>query len=555
MTEPGGPTLRRRAALLLVFFLSGATGLIYEIAWMRRLTHVFGSTTLAVSTVLAAFMGGLALGSYVFGHRADRRPDEGLRLYGYFEIGIGVLGLAVPTFFQIIAALYLALAPSFEASPGAFALIQFLLVMFVLGPPTVLMGATLPLLSRFLIRRREEVGGKVGALYAANTIGAAAGAYSATYFLLPGIGVWRTEIVAVAINLAIGLTALKMQKGWRGRDLPGREGEEEAESESRVPGPQTPVSSPESGVPSPESDKRRGRARRARRLAEREAAATTASSPESRVPSPAASTRVFLIAIALSGFAAMVYEVAWSRILAMILGSSIYAFGMMLLVFLIGLSLGSALFARVYRRAGAAPLFLGVLASNAVAGLASMALIPHLPGLFLRLFPVVQDSFALLQLLQFLVACLLLLPPALFFGMAFPAAIAATTSSEGAVGRAVGRVNASNTAGTVLGAFLGGFLLIPRFGLRAALMTALTASALAALLVVWKGTSGMRGWPRVASAAGAVGLLLLALTPPWPKEILASGAGFFAAQYDSAQQFLDGVKQMKLLFYKDGINT
>src|SRR5262245_36908152 len=119
MTEPGGPTLRRRAALLLVFFLSGATGLIYEIAWMRRLTHVFGSTTLAVSTVLAAFMGGLALGSYIFGHRADRRPDEGLRLYAYFEIWIGLLGLAVPALFRIIAALYLAMAPSFEAHPGA----------------------------------------------------------------------------------------------------------------------------------------------------------------------------------------------------------------------------------------------------------------------------------------------------------------------------------------------------------------------------------------------------------------------------------------------------
>jgi spermidine synthase len=544
MTSSSGISLRRRGLLLLVFVLSGATGLVYEIAWMRRLTHVFGSTTLAVSTVLAAFMGGLALGSFLFGHRADRRPDQGLRLYGYFEIGIGLFAVAVPLFFRGIEAVYLALAPAFEKLPALFLIVQLLLAILVLGPPTILMGGTLPLLSRFLVRRREEIGGLVGALYAANTIGAAAGAYAATYFLLPGIGVWRSEIVAAVVNVAIGVAALAMQKTWTATAAP------EGVSPDQAPEP-TPEERDLEEIP-PE-EKRRGRARRARRMAERAAAATV-------VPTPSAAAEVssigpLLAGIALSGFAAMVYEVAWSRILAMILGSSVYAFGMMLLVFLVGLSLGSALFTRLARRVGAVPLFLGVLASNAVAGLVSMALIPSLPGLFLRLFPAVQGSFVLLQLLQFFVASVLLLPPALFFGMAFPAAIAATTASEGGVGRGVGRVNAANTAGTVLGAFLGGFVLIPRLGLRATLMTALTASAVATLVVLWKGTAGVQGWRRPASLAAGVLLVVLALTPAWPREVLASGAGFFAKQYESPQQFFDGVRQMKLLFYKDGINT
>lgn len=491
----------RRAALLFVFLFSGATGLLYEIAWMRRLTHVFGSTTLAVSTVLAAFMGGLALGSWLLGHRADKRPDEGLRLYGWFEIGIGVLALIVPSLFRFVAMIYLALAPSFQESPHAFFVVQFLLVSLVLAAPTTLMGGTLPLLSRFLVRTADEVGGRVGTLYAMNTVGAAGGAALATYLLLPGIGTWRTEVLAALINIAVGFVALRLQKNWR------------------IPAEPTPAEPPRPGEAS-------------------------------------GKVGVLLLGIALSGFAAMVYEVAWSRILAMVLGSSVYAFGMMVLVFLIGLSLGSAVFARLSRRRSRpVPLFAAILAANVVAGLAAIALVPHLPGLFLRLFPMAKDSFFLLQILQFVVAAALLLPSALFFGMAFPAAISATTASARAVGRMVGRVNASNTAGTVAGAFLGGFVLIPRFGLRATLMAALAATAAAALTVLWLAGSGSRGWRRPASVAVGVALLGLALVPPWPREALASGAGYFAKQYASAQQFLDAARDMELLFYKDGINT
>ena len=493
----------RRLALFLVFLFSGATGLLYEIAWMRRLTHVFGSTTLAVSTVLAAFMGGLALGSWMLGHRADRRPEDGLRLYGWFEIGIGALALIVPSLFQIAEALYLALAPSLQDSPHVFFALQFLLVAMVLVAPTTLMGGTLPLLSRFLVRTAEEVGGRVGVLYAMNTLGAAGGAALATYFLLPGIGVWRTEVLAAFINIGIGVWALSLQKRWRIAPLP--------KGEASQPGPPG---------------------------------------------APPANTAVLLLGIALSGFAAMVYEVAWSRILAMVLGSSVYAFGMMVLVFLIGLSLGSALFARLSPKPDrAVPLFAAILAANAVAGLAAMALIPRLPAVFIRLFPVARDSFFLLQGLQFFVAALLLLPSALFFGMAFPAAISATTASVNAVGRGVGRVNASNTLGTVAGAFLGGFVLIPRLGLRATLMTALTATAIAALLVLWRAGAGARGWRRPASVAVGVALLGLAVVPPWPREVFASGAGYFAQNYASAQEFLDSAREMELLFYKDGINT
>jgi spermidine synthase len=175
----------RRALLLVVFTLSGASGLIYEVLWTRRLTHIFGSTTLAVSTVLAAFMGGLALGSVLLGAWADRNRERALRGYGLLEIAIAVLGLAIPLLLKAVQTIYLAVAPALENAPMAFFLVQFVLVGAVLALPCALMGGTLPMLARWMVGREEEIGGRVGALYAANTLGAFAGTAAATYGLLP----------------------------------------------------------------------------------------------------------------------------------------------------------------------------------------------------------------------------------------------------------------------------------------------------------------------------------------------------------------------------------
>jgi spermidine synthase len=517
-----------RRLLLFVFFLSGASGLIYEIAWMRRLTHVFGSTTLAVSTVLAAFMGGLALGSIWIGRLADRRAERALVLYARLEALIALLALLVPLLLRAASAIYLALYPALEGSPQVFFLVQFLLVALVLVPPTALMGGTLPLLARFSIARVDEVGGRVGTLYAANTIGAAAGAAMAAYALLPGLGVFRSEVFAACLNLAAAAMAWGLAR-------------KSARTEThRVLAPTgEPADAEGAGA---QQDLKAARPPRSTGLRPKIA--------------------VLLLATALSGFAAMVYEVAWSRILAMVLGSSVYAFGMMVLVFLVGISLGSRAFVRMRKRPGrAAAILAAVLTGNTVAGLFAIALVPRLPLLFLIGFPVARTSFLLVQVLQFLVASVLLLPSAFFFGMAFPAAVAATAESVEDVGWTVGRVNAANTGGTVIGAFCGGFALIPHFGLRATLMTAATATAVAALAVLWLAGAasriavGGKGWRRSLSLLGGAALVVAALLPQWPREVLAGGAGFYAASYATPQDFLASAKKMEILFYKDGINT
>ena len=495
----------KRLVLLFVFMLSGAAGLIYEVLWTRRLTLIFGSTTLAVSTVLAAYMGGLALGAFLLGRWADRNRPKALRTYGWLELAIAVMGLAVPFLLRGVAAVYLALAPALESFPTGFFVIQFLLVGAVLAVPCALMGGTLPLLARWLVGREEEIGGRVAGLYAANTLGAGLGTAAATYVLLPNVGVRAGELWAVLLNLTAGLAGLCLARLARPVAAPPTETEAGARAEES-------------------SD------------------AGEASASPGRL-------RAIWIATGLSGFAAMVDEVTWARLVGMVFGSSVYAFGLVLLLFLAGIAIGSAAFSRM--RADPQRVLGAALLANTAASLLGLLLVPHLPTIFLRGFPVVRDSFFLTQMLQILETAPALLPAAILFGICFPAAVAATADLAG-TGRAVGRVTVWNTVGTVAGAFLGGFVLIPVLGLRASLVTAAVATAAGGTLVLGR----MAGaWRRLAWIGGTAAVAAALLLPPWPKDILTKGAGFFAGVYVTPEALLAAARDSELLFYKDGIAT
>jgi spermidine synthase len=493
-------TLVRRAALVGIFTFSGASALVYEVLWTRRLTHIFGSTTLAVSTVLAAFMGGLAAGSWLLGGWADRNRGKTLRAYGVLEIAIAGLGLAVPFLLKAVEAVYLGLAPALEDAPTGFFVVQFLLVGLVLALPCILMGGTLPVLARWLVGREDEIGASVGALYAANTLGAALGTGTAAYVLLPRLGVREGELVAVGINLLAGLAALAMSRAAR------------------------PAGAAE---------------------------AAPAPLPETVAAEPTPDARPVLAATALSGFACMIDEVAWARLFALVFGSSVYAFGLMLLLFLVGISIGSAIFARIRRMPPSRTLGIALVAC-AFAALAGIAAVPGMPVVYMRAFPAVRESFSLVQIWQVVQTAPLILPMAIAFGVAFPAAVAAISDIE-RMGRGVGRVTAWNTVGTVGGAFLGGFVLVPRFGLRATLTIAAAAAGLGGVLALWR--DGSLRARRIGLAAAAAALALAILLPAWPKGMLAQGAGFYAAIYGTAQGLLDAEKNSKLLYYEDGIAT
>ncbi|HLH32176.1 MAG TPA: fused MFS/spermidine synthase, partial [Terriglobia bacterium] len=198
-----GKRLNSSSIFYVIFFLSGATGLVYEVIWVRLTGLVFGNTSHAISIVLGAFMAGLALGSWKLGQKADSAANP-LRLYGLLEIGIGISATLVPLIFHALNTLYWASAPALSSIPGADVAVRFGTSFIVLITPTFLMGGTLPVLTRFFTERLDEVERKFGALYALNTFGAAAGSLLAALVLIPGIGNIRTTLIIASVNVAIG---------------------------------------------------------------------------------------------------------------------------------------------------------------------------------------------------------------------------------------------------------------------------------------------------------------------------------------------------------------
>ena len=193
--------------LFLLFFCSGGCALVYQVMWLRLLALVFGVTVYAASTVLASFMGGLAVGSYAAGRFAGRLRSP-LRTFGLVEIGVGLSALATPLVLDAIKSVWVALYPSLPSSLAFLTVARFVAAFAVLIVPTTLMGATLPIVMRSALARQAAAGSRMGLLYAVNTTGAIVGALVAGFYLVPDVGVSRSFWIAASINVAIGLTAV-----------------------------------------------------------------------------------------------------------------------------------------------------------------------------------------------------------------------------------------------------------------------------------------------------------------------------------------------------------
>jgi spermidine synthase len=512
--------LRRRqrtlvsASVWVCFFLSGAAGLVYEIVWMRMLGLVFGHTVFAVTTVLAAFMAGLALGSFLVGRLIDRRGRP-LQVYGVLEAGIGAYALLVPLLLTQVQFVYLALHGSLKLSSVAFSLTQFALVFLILLVPTTLMGASLPVLAKFLVNRAETLGRKVGDLYALNTLGAVVGSVAAGFFLLPAIGTGATIGLAAAANLGIGAWALMLAR-WLG--------------ESSV----APVSSTPVPVDHP-----------------------TAQSAE---PIPL-QTWLVLAGTGLSGAAAMVYELAWTRSLSLVIGSSVYAFSAMLTTFLVGLALGSFLFARIWGRRQVDAALFGTL--EVAIGFIALALTPafgRLPDLVLAILTRTTPSSGGALLAQFASSFLVMIIPTTIIGATFPCAVQICSGTLTRLGRDVGRVYSANTVGTIAGALLAGFLLVPWLGARASMVVGAAVNTAIGLTVLAAAGPARPLWRRAAIAPLAVLFLAgVMFLPRWDPRVMAGGVSIyverFTAAADPAALFRETAAARQLLFYREGINS
>jgi spermidine synthase len=434
--------------IYVLFFLSGAAALMYQVVWVRSLTLVFGGSHLAVTAVLSIFMAGLALGGYAFGRRADRarRP---LRLYGLLELGVAAFALVFAGLMKVYPAIYIALAGGRDADTFYLTFVRLLFAAVALIVPTTLMGGTLPVISRVVSRQPETLRRHLSFLYGVNTLGAVLGAGLAGFVLLRLYSVSATLLVAVAVNALIGLVCLALPEAGAAAVPEG--------AARAVPAERS----------SPEGEAR----------------------GESLASADLLPLRLVLWGIGVSGFCALGYEVLWTRVLTIAVGASVYGFTIILVAFLTGIALGSAAYGALVRaRRGASPgprqvaawfgatqVIIGVTALLATVYLRDIPTnTVRLQNYFLGAGAV---SFSARVWANFLLAVLYMAVPALFMGAAFPIAGEALALRRRAVGRAVGDVLGTNTVGAILGASVSGLLMIRWFGIEASLemLTALNA--------------------------------------------------------------------------------
>jgi spermidine synthase len=519
--------------VLLCFFASGISGLVYQVVWVRELVLVFGATTFAVSTVLTAFMGGLALGSYYFGRRSERVVKP-LRLYGILEIGIGGYGLLVPLIFGALPTVYHFFWQWLQLSFFALSVVRFVFATLVLIVPTALMGATLPVLASYYARDAARIGLRVGSLYALNTFGAVLGAAATGFVLIPAFGMSAATTTAATINILLGVTALGLS----------RKVEASGANDLMVP----------DSAESPSKDRKQSRS--------------------SEGESGRHHVLVVIAGFAVSGFVALSYEVIWSRVLALIIGSSVYAFSIMLTTFLIGLAVGAAIASRLVdriRRPVVAFAFIEV--GVGITSLIGAYLFNDLPYLFVQLYRWVDSSsFGLLLFSRFLVASLVMFGPTLLLGALFPLVVRIISRGRlvHATGRTVGDAYAANTVGAIAGSFASGFVLIPWLGLVGSirLCIALNFVVAAAALIVSGQVHGSRekqverksftpALGLVVSCALIIVVVLIDL--PWDAEVMSSAVYRYAPSLadKSRQELFEYLRrgQGETIFYKEGITA
>ncbi|MBK7367106.1 MAG: fused MFS/spermidine synthase [Candidatus Eisenbacteria bacterium] len=499
------------------FFVSGAAGLLYEIVWSKQLAYVLGSSLHAVATVAAAFLCGLAIGARVLGGPLSRRGD-GARLYAVLELGVAVLGVALLPLLRGVEPVFGHFYRTLGADSAGFAVVRFVLTFVVLLPPTVLMGATLPVLVEHF--EKDLVGPALARLYAVNTFGAVAGSALAGFVLMPTLGLARTTYVAAAFNLAAG--ALAWYAGG-------------ARKAAVAPAP--------AAAPAP-------------------AKAAAAAAPIA----PAPSVVPVAVLFALSGFAALAFQIAWVRLFSLVFGSSVYSFAGVLGVYLFGLALGSTCISFVLRGGANLQLFARLQWALALSAAAGLHFFGQLPDRMLELSLRSGASWSALFTGQIGLVAMLLLVPCALLGALFP--VATRLLQRGRGGEAAGFAYAVNTAGTLAGSLAAGFVLVPALGVQGTHVAALGLSAAIAVAALALGLARRElpmGELVIGVAAAALAGALAWGAPAWNPTVMSAGVfrPVRASELQAASRVSGGggsaieraVFDEHLLYYKEGANA
>ncbi len=515
----------------VIFFFSGAAALMYEVLWVRSLSLIFGGTHLAVTTVLTVFMGGLALGGFLIGRRVDGIKNP-LRFYGYLEMAIALCAVIFLLLVKIYPAVYIAMVQGREDSQVYLSMVRVLFATLSLIVPTTLMGATLPVLTRFVSGHPARIGTHLSYLYGFNTLGAVAGTVVTGFLLLRFYSVATAYHTAIVINVCVGLASML---------IPVRHTAGISERHRPIP------------ANGKEAERAGDAARAAIGTSDRRIAA-----------------RLVLLGISVSGFCALGYEVLWTRILTLTIGTSVYGFAIMLAAFLTGIALGSKTYGfclklwplhldaipRQVRIFGFVQLIIGLLA------LAVTFYIRDLPVHAIALHEFFLGRglgpFSARQWANLTLAFAYMVGPAFCMGVAFPIAGNVNAAHSQQVGKAVGRVLAFNTLGAILGSAVSGYLLIYVFGIERSLQLLTVVNiGLGVLLLTSPRQSRVINWS-VTGVTVAV-LVVLALRPDllrmWDEKYFAIFQNNQPEAYNTPERKKDALENTDVLFYHEGINS
>lgn len=512
--------------LHVAFFLSGIAALVYEILWVRLLNLHLGHTPQALALVLSSYMAGLAAGGYFGGQWANRLNRRGLLgLFALCELGVAIAGFCsqplLNRFFAILA------ERGYGSIGGGLLAFGYMGSFVVLFVPTFFMGVTLPVLTRWVTDRIDTLGIHVGRLYGANTLGSMTGVLLAIFVLLPRFGVQFSFSFAAALNMLIGMSVFLFGVVVdRGQDW---------------------------------IEPRR--------------------SLHDRIVPQKAAPVILFIALFMTGAGAMMLELAWSRVLAMVLGSSIYGFSIVLVTMLFGLSLGAFCYGFVRRYFSPTMEGLSItIGLIAVAVTMYTPLFNKIPYYFVRAFPLLMSGPLLMHVIQFLLCAAIMIVPTVLIGMLFPWTCARIQNNDRAA-PGVGQLYAANTIGNIAGSALTGMVVLPWIGVENTLRTAAWIYFVAAAMVFLFGTRAFENAPpsepvpgsgilrraRIGSrrilitgAAAFLFLLTGGIQPNWDPHVISSGAFLYAPDYRlnaNYASFLEDLHQNRLLYYKDGLSS
>jgi spermidine synthase len=495
-------------AILILFFCSGATALVYEVIWSKYLALLFGSTIQAQTVVLAVFMGGLALGNKVFSRHADRARHP-LVIYGCIEIAIGLYAFLFCFLYHATDRMFAWLGSSLLDRPGSLLLLKGFLSMVLLLGPTILMGGTLPILAAWLQKSTPDAGRRSARFYSINSLGAVCGAGLTGFWLVEWLGLRKTMDLGALVNMIIGLTAI--------------------------------------GI---------GRVQTAQRPAQSQSAAARPSKSDQAQASAVAFRRACLM-VALTGAVSMGLEVLASRCLCLIFGASLQVFSIVLMAFILGIGIGSAVMASPrwkHLRAESTAIFL-LLGAAVLIGLVVLN-IENLVAFYLNAQSGLSRSvmgYLYYRILAAVLSICVLGLPAAALGSVLPLCIRAASATSDLLGERVGRLLTWNTLGAVAGSLLTGFVLMPSIGLRGS-FTALASGLVVAAVVVAIGTRR----PALIAAGAAVSLFVVVASlhgdEGW-RYVFSAGVFRQFDSYYSMARVRDRRKSVHLDFYEDAADA